>query len=146
MPEVDYYATLQRDYRPVRTLAWLVVLLVAGAGVFAGLNTMYGAVIGRIPELATLQTIGYARRAIVTSLLEEGVILAAAATLLATLLALSAVSGASVRFTMGAFQLRVDSMTMLVGCGVGLLLGVCGSIPPAIRALRMPIVDGLKTV
>lgn len=146
LSEVDYYATLQRDYQPVRMLAWLVVSLVAGAGVFAGLNTMYGAVIGRVHELATLQTIGYVRRAIVASLLQEGVILAAAATLPATVLALVVVNGASVRFTMGAFPLRVDNVTVLVGCAVGLLLGVCGSIPPAIRALRMPIVEGLKTV
>ena len=39
--ETDYYALLQRDYGPIRWLAWLVVGLVAGAGVFAGLNTMY---------------------------------------------------------------------------------------------------------
>ncbi len=29
MPEVEYYATLQKDYGPVRMLAWLVVLLVS---------------------------------------------------------------------------------------------------------------------
>ncbi|MEX0818580.1 MAG: ABC transporter permease, partial [Pirellulaceae bacterium] len=57
MRETQYYATLQKDYRPVRWLAWLVVLLVSGAGVFAGLNTMYGSVVGRIPELSALQTL-----------------------------------------------------------------------------------------
>jgi len=57
MAETEYYASLQKDYRPVQMLAWFVVLLVAGAGIFAGLNTMYGATIGRIRELATLQTI-----------------------------------------------------------------------------------------
>jgi hypothetical protein len=47
---------------------------------------------------------------------------------------------------MGAFALRVDGMAVLIGCGVGLLLGFFGAIPPAIRALRMPVVDGLKAV
>jgi ABC-type lipoprotein release transport system permease subunit len=144
MPEVEYYATLQRDYGPVRTLAWLVVLLVAGAGVFAGLNTMYGSVVGRIRELASLQTIGFARRALVVSLVQEGVVLAAAASLLATLAALVFVNNAAVRFTMGAFSLRIDEVAVLIGCGIGLLMGVVGAIPPAIRALRMPVVDGLK--
>ena len=146
MRETEYYASLQKDYGPVRWLAWLVVLLVSGAGVFAGLNTMYGSVVGRIPELSTLQTIGFARRAIVASLIQEGLLLAAAASLLAALLALVFVNGAAVRFTMGAFSLRIDSMSVLIGCGVGLLLGFFGAIPPAIRALRMPIVDGLKAV
>jgi ABC-type antimicrobial peptide transport system permease subunit len=144
MREADYYATLQKDYGPVRMLAWLVVLLVSGAGVFAGLNTMYGSVVGRIRELATLQTIGFARRAMVVSLIQEGVILAAAASLLATLVALVFVNEAAVRFTMGAFSLRIDEVAVLVGCAIGLGLGVLGAIPPAIRALRMPLVDGLK--
>jgi ABC-type antimicrobial peptide transport system permease subunit len=142
--ESDYYATLQKDYGPVRMLAWLVVLLVSGAGIFAGLNTMYGSVVGRIRELATLQTIGFARRAMLASLVQEGVVLAAAASLTATVIALVFINHASVRFTMGAFALRIDDVAVLIGCGVGLLLGVCGAIPPAIRALRMPIIDGLK--
>ena len=146
MRETEYYATLQRDYGPVRWLAWLVVLLVSGAGVFAGLNTMYGSVVGRIPELATLQTIGFVRRAIVIALIQEGVLLSAAASLLAALCALLFVNESSVRFTMGAFALRIDSVAILIGCGVGLSLGFFGAIPPAIRALRMPIVDGLKAV
>jgi ABC-type lipoprotein release transport system permease subunit len=146
MRESEYYATLQRDYRPVRMLAWVVVLLVSGAGVFAGLNTMYGSVIGRIPELATLQTIGFVRRAIVISLIQEGLLMAAAASVLAALFALVFVNGAAIRFTMGAFPLRIDSVAVLIGCGVGLLLGLFGALPPAIRALRMPVVDGLKSV
>jgi len=142
--ETDYYETLQDDYRPIRWLAWLVVSLVSGAGVFAGLNTMYGSVVGRIPELSTLRTIGFVRRAILISLIQEGVLLSAAASLMATALALVFINGAAVRFTMGAFSLRIDSVAVLIGCGVGLMLGFIGAIPPAIRALRMPVVDGLK--
>ncbi|MGY8769568.1 MAG: ABC transporter permease [Pirellulales bacterium] len=142
--ETEYYASLQQDYGPVRWLAWLVVLLVSGAGVFAGLNTMYGSVVGRIPELSTLQTIGFNRRALMVSLIQEGLLLAAGASLLAAMVALVFVNGAAVRFTMGAFTLRIDSMAVLIGCGVGLLLGFFGAIPPTIRALRMPVVDGLK--
>jgi ABC-type lipoprotein release transport system permease subunit len=144
--EPDYYATLQRDYGPIRWLAWLVVLLVAGSGVFAGLNTMYGAVVGRVAELSMLQTLGFVRRAVVVSLMQEAIILSLAASLSASLIALVFVNGAAVRFTMGAFPLRIDSMSILIGCGVGLLLGIFGAIPPAIRALRMPVVDGLKAV
>ncbi len=144
--ETDYYGKLQRDYRPVRMLAWLVAVLVAAAGVFAGLNTMYGSVVGRVRELATLQTIGFARRAIVLSLVQEGVLLALASSLAAAAIALLLVNGMAVRFTMGAFQLHIDGVAMLVGLSVGVLLGVLGSLPPAIRALRMSVVDGLNAV
>jgi ABC-type lipoprotein release transport system permease subunit len=144
--ESEYYATLQKDYRPVRALAWLIVLLVSAAGVFVGLNTMYGAVVGRTAELCALQTIGFARRAIFISLVQEGLLLAAGASLLATLLALLFVHGIAVRFTMGAFSLQIDNAAVLIGCGTGLLLGFLGTLPPAVRALRMRIVDGLRAV
>jgi putative ABC transport system permease protein len=146
MAETEYYASLQKDYRPVQMLAWFVVLLVAGAGIFAGLNTMYGAAIGRIRELATLQTIGYARRAMLLSLVQEGAILAAAASLFATIIALVFVNNVAIRFTMGAFSLRIDEVAVLIGCGVGLAVGIIGAVPPAFRAMKMPVVDGLKSI
>lgn len=142
--ETDYYGTLQQHYRPVRLLAWLVVILVSGAGVFAGLNMMYGAVAGRAREIATLQAIGYRRRAILLSLIQEGVLLAAAASLLAGLIALTVLNGTAVRFTMGAFVLRIDGVAILCGCGVGILLGVLGALPPALKALRESVAITLK--
>jgi ABC-type antimicrobial peptide transport system permease subunit len=145
-PESAYYASLQKHYGPVRGLAWLVVMLIAGAGVFAGLNTMYGAVVGRVRELATLQSLGFARRAIVLALMQEALLLAAAGSLLAAILALGLLNGVAVRFTMGAFALRIDSVAVLVGCGAGLLLGLIGSLPPALKAMRLPIAEGLKAV
>lgn len=144
--ETDYYASLQKHYQPVRMLAWLVVFLIAGAGVFAGLNMMYGAVAGRIREIATLQAVGYRRRAILVSLIQEGILLAATASLLAGLIALFWINGMAVRFTMGAFALRVDGVALLVGCGTGLLLGIVGAIPPAIKALRLSVAESLKAV
>ena len=144
--ETKYYALLQSHYRPVRTLGWVVVCLVAGAGIFAGLNTMYGAVVGRGRELAALQAIGFRRRAVALSLVQEAVLLAAAASLLAAMLAMALVHGAAVRFTMSAFALQVDSVTLLIGCGTGLLLGLLGAVPPAVKAMRQPVVEGLKAV
>lgn len=146
LSETDYYESLQEHYKPVRLLAWTVVFLVAGAGVFAGLNMMYGAVAGRIRELATLQAIGYRRRAILVSLVQEGAILAAAGSLLAGFVALAVLNGMAVRFTMGAFALSIDGVSLLVGSGVGLLLGVFGALPPALKALKMPIAKSLKAL
>jgi ABC-type lipoprotein release transport system permease subunit len=145
-PETAYYESLQKHYRPVRLVAWLVVDLVAAAGVFVGLNAMYGAVVGRVRELATLQALGFTRRAIALSLVQEGTLLAAAASLLAAAVALLVVNGVAVRFTMGAFALRVDGPAVALGCGTGLLLGVVGSLPPAVRAMRLIIAAGLKAV
>ena len=144
--EAAYYASLQQHYQPVRTLAWVVVWLIAGAGVFAGLNTMYGAVVGRVRELATLQAIGFRRRAIALGLVQEAVLLSIGGALIACTLALALVNGLAVRFTMGAFWMKVDSTAIVIGCGVGLLLGLLGALPPAIKAMRRPIAEGVKAI
>jgi ABC-type lipoprotein release transport system permease subunit len=144
--ETEYYAGLRRYYAPVRLMAWVVAGLVAGAGVFAGMNAMYGSVLGRVRELATLQTIGFTRRAVVLSVVQEAVLLAAAAALAASALAVALVHGFAVRFTMGAFTLRIDGVALLIGAGTGLAIGVLGALPPALQALRLPIAEGLKAV
>jgi ABC-type antimicrobial peptide transport system permease subunit len=106
----------------------------------------YAVVAGRVREFAALQAVGFPRRAIAVSLVQESVVLAAAATLVAAGLALLLVQGVAVRFTMGAFTLQLDRTALLVGCGAGLALGVLGAIPPAVRAFRLPISDALKAV
>ncbi len=144
--ESDYIADLQEFFQPLRTLAWVVVWLVAAAGVFTGLNMMYGAVAGRGREVATLQAIGYRRRAIVISILQEGLLLAAAASLLAGAVSLFFIDGLAVRFTMSALRLRIDNEAILIGCLIGLLVGVLGAIPPAWRAMQADVVEGLKAI
>jgi len=144
--QTDYIDSLRAHYAPVRSLAWLVVVLVAAAGIFIGLNTMYGAVVGRIRELATLQTLGFSRRAAILSVMQEGTLLAITAALLASALAFVFIDRLAVRFTMGAFEMRIDGTTLLVAYAVATFLGVCGAIPPALRIIRMSVGDGLKVV
>lgn len=144
--ETAYYADLQKHYRPVRMLGWVVVCLVAGSGVFAGLNTMYGAVVGRIRELATLQAIGYRRRAILLTLVQEATLLSCAGALVACVLGLLFVNGTAIRFTMGAFMLRVDSVGISIACATAIILGVIGAIPPATKAMRLPVVEAIKAI
>jgi ABC-type antimicrobial peptide transport system permease subunit len=47
---------------------------------------------------------------------------------------------------MGAFTLRLDSTALIVGMLTGLAIGIVGSLPPAWRALRMPVVEALKAI
>jgi putative ABC transport system permease protein len=47
---------------------------------------------------------------------------------------------------MGAFELRIDSIALLIGYATALALGLLGSLPPALRVMRLPIVDGLKAL
>jgi putative ABC transport system permease protein len=144
--ETEYYGSLVKHYQPLRALAWLMVLLIACAGACGAINTMYAAVTSRVREFGALQALGFPRRAIALSLLQESVLLAALSTLAAAGLAILLLQGIAVRFTMGAFALQVDRQALLIGCGAGLILGIIGAIPPAIRAFRLSIADALKAV
>lgn len=145
-PETFFYGNLQAHYRPIRLLIWSIVALVSGAGVFAGLNTMYANVLGRVRELAMLQTLGYSRTALVLSVIQEGMLIAAISALMAAATALWAIDGTAIRFTMGAFVLRMDSVAVATGCAVALALGVVGALTPALRVMRMPIGESLKAI
>ncbi|MEX2171484.1 MAG: ABC transporter permease [Pirellulales bacterium] len=144
--ETAYYADLQKHYRPVRMLGWVVVCLVAGSGVFAGLNTMYGAVVGRIRELATLQAIGFRRRAILLTLVQEATLLACGGAIVACVIGLVFVNDTAIRFTMGAFMLRIDSVGIAIACATAAILGIVGAIPPAVKAMRLPVVEAIKAI
>jgi putative ABC transport system permease protein len=145
-PEQAYYARLSQFFAPIRIVAWVTAGLIGIGGLFGGLNTMYAAFASRVREIGTLQSLGYRRGAIVVSLVQESVLATAAGSLLAATLALLVLDGLAVRFSMGAFGLRVDSAAMIVGLTSGLTLGLVGSLPPALRCLRLSIPTALKSI
>ena len=144
MRESDYYSNLLAFFTPVRAMVWATALLMATGGLFGGLNTMYAAFASRVRELGALQAIGFSRLAVVVSLLQESVLATAAGALIAAAGALLLLDGLAVRFSMGAFGLVVDGPVLAAGLGAGLLLGIVGALPPAWRALKMPITEALK--
>lgn len=143
--ESDYYAELARFYAPIRAMVWLTAALIGLGGVLGGLNTVYGAFVSRIRELATLQTLGFSRLSIVINLIQESVLISAAGAVLAAVVGLALLDQISVRFSMGAFALTIDAPVLAAGLGLGLLLGVIGALPPAWRCLHPPIRDALYT-
>lgn len=144
LPESEYYRKLSSFYRPVQTMVWITALLIGLGGFFGGLNTLYAAFAARVRELGALQAVGFPRKALVLSMVQESVLTTAAGSLLAGALALILLDGLAVRFSMGAFGLVLDPEVMGVGFLTGLLLGVIGALPPAWRCLRLPITDALK--
>lgn len=144
MREADYYASIAAFYRPIRVMIIVTASLIAIGGLLGGLNTIYASFAARVREIGTLQSFGYTRPAIVTSLTEESLFAAAIGTVLGAILGLLLLDGLAVRFSMGAFALTLDAPVMLAGIGGGVLVGLVGAVPPAIRCLRLPIPQALK--
>ena len=120
----------------VMSAVFFTLLLLAG-------NTMAQAVRERIPELAVLKTIGFSNSSVLWLVLMESIVLivigGAIGLAIATLLipAVSAASG-------GAIQLgTVPPATWLLGLALMVGLGIVVGAQPALRAMRLNIVDAL---
>jgi putative ABC transport system permease protein len=145
MRESDYYAALGDFYKPIRIMTWLTAGLVAAGAIFGGLNTLYAAFASRIRELATLQAIGFGRLAIFFSLVQESLIACLAGTLLASAFALWLLDGITIPFSIGAFTIGITPGVAVMGLLTGILLGILGSIPPAIRCLMPALPKALRS-
>jgi putative ABC transport system permease protein len=144
LSEKAYYSKLNAFFRPIQLMVWATALLIATGGLLGGLNTMYAAFASRVREVGSLQALGFPRYAIVLSLIQESVLATAAGALIGAGVALLALNGVNVRFSMGVFGLVIDSPVLAAGLVAGLLLGVIGALPPAWRCLRLPISQALK--
>ncbi len=143
--ESDYYAALSSFFKPLRVMTWITAGLIAAGAVFGGFNTLYAAFASRIRELATLQAIGYGRGAIFLSLVQESLIACLAGTLVASAVALFLLDGRTIPFSIGAFTVSVTPLVALAGLITGILLGILGAVPPAIRCLRPPLPKALRS-
>jgi len=144
IPETEYYDQLAAFYQPVKMMVWITAILIGAGGLLGGLNTMYAAFASRVREVGALQSLGFPRRAIVVSFVQESLLAAASGAVLGAAVCLVFLDGLAVRFSMGAFGLLLDGPTVGFGIAAGLMLGIIGSIPPAVRCLRMPIAEALK--
>jgi len=143
--ERDYYSSIAAFYGPIKAMIVVTAVLIASGGILGGLNTMYAAFAARVREVGMLQALGFTRAAIVLNLAEESVFAAACGALIGVVLGLALLDGLAVRFSMGAFALALDAPVLLAGVVGGLVVGLIGAIPPAVRCLRLPIAEALKS-
>jgi putative ABC transport system permease protein len=105
-------------------------------------NTMAQAIRERIPELAVLKTVGFSNHAVLVLVLCESVallLLGGVAGLLLARLGLPLISAAS----SGQLDLVMPLQSWVLGMGLMLLIGIIVGLPPALRAMRLRIVDAL---
>lgn len=144
MRESDYYAKLSRFYAPVRWMAWVCAAMIGAGAIFGGLNTLYAAFASRIREFGALQAVGFRRRDILFSLMQESLIATISGTLLASSIWLLWLDGMTIPFSIGAFSLIFDSSILSIGMGVGIGLGILGTLPPAWSCLHRELTATLR--
>jgi len=142
VPETELMAALERGLRPIASLAFWMAVLVVAAGAFACANTMFAAVLARTKEFGTLRAIGFSPTAVAVSLLQEALLVAFLGGAVGVALAL-AIGEISLRFPMGAFTLELDVSRRALGFAAAIASGVFGGVMPALRAVRLSLVDAL---
>lgn len=142
--ESDYYARLADFYRPLRWMTWLTAMLVAAGAVFGGINTLHAAFASRIAEMGTLQAIGFSRRALFASLLQESLLATLAGALAASWIGITWLDGLTIPFSIGTFTVTLTPAILVLGIACGAALAAFGTIPPSWNCLRPPIPAALR--
>ena len=142
--EDEYFSALADFYKPIALMVVITCIMIAIGGMLGGFNSTYAAFASRVREVGTLQTLGYQRGAIALSLVQESILSASVGAIIACTIAMFALDGFTVRFSMGTFTLSMTAEIIALGIGSGLLLGVIGAIAPALRCLQLPIPEALR--
>ena len=143
--EDQYYEKLSGFYAPIRVMIWITAALVAAGALFGGLNTLYAAFASRVREMASLQCIGYTRRALLLSLIQESLLATLSGCLLAFTLALVFLDGVNIPFSLGTFTVELTPAIVLTGLATAIGLGTLGTLPPALRCLQPSLPVALRS-
>jgi putative ABC transport system permease protein len=106
-------------------------------------NTMAQAVRERVPELAVLKTIGFSDTTVLVLVLAEAILLIVLGGMIGLSIAALLMPGVS-RASGGVIQLPgVPLDTWLLGLGLMIAIGIAIGLLPALRGMRLKIVDAL---
>ena len=149
--EVAYYREQTMTAAPIKWLGNFLAVTMSIGAVFAAMNTMYAAVGARTREIGTLRVLGFRRRAVIVALLLEGGFLALLGGMLGCAIAFywngytTATMGMET-FSEIVFEFSVTPKLVIEGLIFAVTVGLIGTLLPAIRAARLPVIAALKSL
>ncbi len=149
IPQKKYYADQTSTSGGIKALGYFIAVIMGIGASFAAMNMMYGAVMTRSKEVATLRAIGFRRRSILGSFIMESVMLGLAGGILGCLMALPlhGISSATANFQTFSevlFNFRITPAILLRGLIYSAAVGLLGGYLPARRAARAKLIDIMR--
>jgi putative ABC transport system permease protein len=147
--EAEHFAAQAKGISNLITyIGWPLGIAMAIGALAGALNTMYASVASRREEIATLRILGFSSTSVFISTIAEALLLALAGGLLGLAvgyLLFHGLEGATMsgNFTQVAFRFAMTSDIAASGALIALAVGLIGSLPPAIQAVRQKLVDGM---
>ena len=153
--EEAYYAEQAEMSSLIKVVGYMIAFFLTIGAMFAVANTMYGAISSRAREIGTLRALGFSRGSIVTAFLLESLVLCLVGAALGCLAALAVTfllggiqTGTmnAATFTEIAFSFDFGPAVLAKGALLAIVMGIIGGLLPAIRAVRMKVVNALREV
>jgi putative ABC transport system permease protein len=149
--ETDYYTAQSAQLtKIIDVIGNLVALIMAFGATFGALNSMYSAVATRGKELATLRAIGFNPVPVLLSVMTEALALALLGAVIGALIAWLVFNGHTVATLGGAFaqvvfKLSVTPQLVIEAVVWACFIGLLGGLFPALRSIRMPVSEALRS-
>lgn len=149
--EMAYYREQTMTATPIKWLGNFLATAMSIGAILAAMNTMYATVGARTREIGTLRVLGFRRRTIVLGLLIEGMLLCAVGGALGCVLALP-INGYATgtigfeSFSETVFEFTITPALAFQGIVFSALIGLFGTLIPAIKASRTPVIEALKSL
>lgn len=145
-------ATFEREFRgsqaqlaKVTKIIALLVLILCVIGVFVTATNLHASLVTRIPEFASLITLGVRRTRVAGLVMAESLLLAFTGAVLAVGLAFLAHGKSSAAFnSMAAFDLEIGLLPIGFGVGLAVVIGLIGGLFPSLIVKRLDLIRGLR--
>ncbi len=149
IPQKKYFSEQSSASVGIKLLGNFIAVIMGIGACFAGMNMMYGSVMSRSREIATLRAIGFRRRNILVSFLFESVVLGLLGGILGCVLSLpmNGISAATANFETFSevfFHFKLTSGILLRGLAFAVAVGILGGYLPARRAARVRLIDVMR--
>lgn len=151
--ESDFFEQQSKDIgKLVFAAAYILGTIMAIGAIFAALNTMYASVSVRASEIAILRALGYGGELIVFSVVVEALLLTLLGSAMGLAIAWYFLNGRELSTGFGGlntqlvFDVRMTPETALIGVAVAVVIGLVGSLFPAMTAARVPVTAALREI
>lgn len=125
-------------------MAYLAGAILAVGALFGSVNIFYGMVSARAREMATLRAIGYGALPVAAAVVFEALLLSLLGALVGAAAAWLLFGGREFIVSQNIYRLLVTPRLVATGIGWALALALAGSLLPAIRAGRLPVIRALR--
>jgi putative ABC transport system permease protein len=148
--EAEYFADQAEQSYVLKRIGQIIAVVLTLGAMFAVANTMYGAIASRAREIGTLRALGFGRFSVLASFLIESLVLCVIGAFLGCLgaLALGEIRTGTMggSFTEFVFAFNFGPKVLITGALLAVAMGLIGGFMPALRAVRMKVVDALREV